>query len=780
MKRKTGHIRFLKQALLILCLTFPVFLISQNNHATLKRKKIGLVLSGGGAKGMAHIGILKVMDSLRLKIDFVGGTSMGSVVGSLYACGYTGKEIESRLKKMDWPELFNDAIPLNEVSIEEKPDHGRFLLELSFRKGKIVLPGGIIRGRNLYNEFVKLTFPVVDKTSFDSLPIPLRINAVNLLTGENVVFTKGFLPSAMRASMSIPSVFYPVEIDSGYFVDGGVIRNTLIPEIKAMGSDYTIVSFTGNKLASKKELSSVTSILEHVFFITGSRDIGQHEKEADLFIQPKLSSGDAGSFKKATLIINSGTEAAMLKFNELAKLGEDSLFEKYKTPPTKEHNDEEILNEKFIIGDTHYQNLSEEQQRFFVVNTGIHTNTETTLKEFFKEIKNGYSTLRYDYIYYEFVFKGYTADGKKKLDINFKVNESAKTKLRIGLHYDTDFGAGLMLNVIARDLLIKRSRLVFEADVAENPRAKLSYLFFLDKKYRVLLGTLNQFEKDVVQFYNNKLATESYQMTIAKSYTYLQFKFSKKLVLNTGYEFEYNNIQPKVSADSLYIKTKSLNIKNHAILTYLQYNTLNRPLIPTKGLRFQLIHRYIFSSKAALKLNKGYRNEIDSDLSIQESTYNKLTAFLEGYVPLSKKVSYYANLDYGMIFDDYAGIFDQFFLGSVEKNRSRLIPQYGYRNSELSARNFATVNIGIQYNIFKALYLKAGYAASVLNDDSYKLLFKNITDLNATNNMKTSGIGLTASYLVPKLGPISITVHKGFDRKFVFVYFTFGYKFQLM
>lgn len=753
-------------------------LLSQNSSNSTNYQKLGLVLSGGGAKGMAHVGLLKTLDSLHLKVSYIGGTSMGSIVSALYACGYSGREIEWRLKRMNWQELFNDEISLDRVSIEEKADHLRFLLDVPFRKGKVKLPSGIIRGPNLYSEFVKLTFPYIDRKSFDSLPVVLRVNAVDLEKGENVVFDKGYLPAVMRASMSIPSVFYPVEMDSGYYVDGGVVRNTLIPEIKAMNPDLLMVSFTGNKLATKDELNSITSILSHVFFITGSRDLSEHEQEADLFVQPELNSKDAGSFKRADDIINAGDVAVMRRYEEIKNLGQKYRFEKLEQPKPF-HNDEAILAEKFIVEDIKYSKLNAEDQRFFEAVSGLKPHSELNLAAFFDAIKLAYSSLRYDYIYYEMEFKGYTPEGKKRIVLKFHVTESADVNVRLSPHFDTDLGSGILVNIIARDLAVKRSRLVIEADIAQSPRGKLNYLFFINRNYSFQIGTNNQGEQNLLEAYNNRISTESYKMRIFKNYNFLQWKVKRNMCLHAGYETEFLFFSPRISSDTLFSIVKSINSVNSSIVAGLQVNTLNRQVLPTKGIRLQASYKYLLNSNLTLRLQPETRKlNGNKDITETYSNYGKINVSFELFQPLSKQLVFFIGADGNIFTNNVFNPFDVYFLGSVERNNSRSLSMVGYRNAEIQAANYLMSNTGLQWNVFSAFYLKATVSALVKGTDDYQDLYRKFDAENNGQVRHYGGGALTFSYLIPKLGPLSFTVHKSFNRQQVVLYASLGYKFQ--
>ena len=218
------------------------------------KPKIGLVLSGGGAKGLAHIGILKSLEEAGITPDYITGTSMGSIMGGLYAIGYSADEIKQIVLEADWDQLLSNKSSLDEVVFEEKDYYNRYINELNFSGFKLELPKGLIEGQKLSNLLSKLTRPVHNIEDFSQLPIPYACVAVDIETGLSVVLNKGSLARSMRASMAIPSVFTPVEIDDKLLVDGGIVRNFPVEENLEMGADYIIGVFVGNQPLKKEEI----------------------------------------------------------------------------------------------------------------------------------------------------------------------------------------------------------------------------------------------------------------------------------------------------------------------------------------------------------------------------------------------------------------------------------------------------------------------------------------------------------------------------------------------
>ena len=217
------------------------------------RPKIGLVLSGGGARGLAHVGVLKELEAARIPIDFVAGTSMGSIIGGLYAAGMTPAELEKRILAMNWDSMFADRPPREELSLRRKSDDLRLSipLELGMRDGQLRAPRAAVGSTGLENMLKGLTEGMPNSVAFDQLPIPFRAVATDLVTGEAVVFDRGELAAVMRASMSVPAAFAPVEIGGRMLVDGGLVDNLPIDVVRKMGADIVIAVNIGSPLLER-------------------------------------------------------------------------------------------------------------------------------------------------------------------------------------------------------------------------------------------------------------------------------------------------------------------------------------------------------------------------------------------------------------------------------------------------------------------------------------------------------------------------------------------------
>lgn len=282
---------------------------------TQPRPKIGLVLSGGGARGAAHIGVLRAIEELHVPIDYIAGTSMGAIVGGLYASGMSPYELEQALTEIDWGEIFTDRPDRRQLSVRRKVDDAIFLVnkDIGFKDGKLRLPAGFIQGQKLYVKLQELTLPTAGINDFDELNIPFRAVASDLATGEAVVLDSGELASAMRASMAVPAVFAASEADSKMLVDGGISNNLPIDVVRDMGADILIVVDISTPLRPKEELTSLFSVVDQLTSMLTRRNTEAQLAtltDGDILITPDM--GDIGSadFRRGLQAVQRGVEAA--------------------------------------------------------------------------------------------------------------------------------------------------------------------------------------------------------------------------------------------------------------------------------------------------------------------------------------------------------------------------------------------------------------------------------------------------------------------------------------
>ncbi|MFM1892118.1 MAG: hypothetical protein RLZ44_1195, partial [Pseudomonadota bacterium] len=308
--------------LLLLAVLFP----ASAAMAAEQRPRVGLVLGGGGARGVAHIGVLKVLEELRIPIDCIAGTSMGSLIGGVYAAGVSLDDMTARLAQIDWDEIFTDDPPRTEKPFRAKRDdyQNLFRLELGQRGTELLLPPGSTAGYKfefLLREMVAGAGNMSDQ-DFDQLPIPYRAMDTNLEQGTAKTFREGDLVKAMRASMSVPGVIAPVEIDGALYVDGGLLQNVPVAAAREACADVVIAVNVGSGLLPRDKLNTVVGVslqMINVLMAQNVRDSMSSLAPQDVLIEPQLGDFSSAAFSEAMPLIELGEAAARAKADALRR-----------------------------------------------------------------------------------------------------------------------------------------------------------------------------------------------------------------------------------------------------------------------------------------------------------------------------------------------------------------------------------------------------------------------------------------------------------------------------
>ena len=305
------------RSVLIILLFIPFLGSTQQQKPNGENLKVGLVLSGGGAKGMAHIGALKVIEEAGVRIDFIGGTSMGAIVGALYASGYSAIQIDSLFSRNDFGVLIQDELPRTAKPFYEKEAAERYALTLPFNKFKVSIPAALSGGQNIYNELVQALYHVKDISDFNDLPIPFFCIATDVETGEEILLNKGYLPGAIMASGTFPSLFMPAEVDGRILIDGGVLNNYPIDRVRALGADLIIGIDVQHGLRGRDELNSATEVLLQINNYRTVSHMKEKSLKTEVYIKPEMESYSVIDFEAQDSIVAEGTRAARRQWEAL-------------------------------------------------------------------------------------------------------------------------------------------------------------------------------------------------------------------------------------------------------------------------------------------------------------------------------------------------------------------------------------------------------------------------------------------------------------------------------
>jgi NTE family protein len=439
------------------------------------RPKICVVLSGGGARGMAHIGVLKVLEELQVPIDCIAGTSMGAVVGGLYASGMRASEIESMMLTVDWQDAFRDSPPRRDLAFRRKQDDRNFLvrLPLGLTHGKFLLPKGLIQGQKLQDTLRARTLPFGDMASFDALPTPFRAVATDLESGAGVLLGKGDLALAMRASMSAPGVFAPVEINGRLLVDGGLSENVPLDVGRAMGADVLIVVDVTFPLQTRAELDSPLAISNQMLAILIRKNADRQKATLtarDVLVEPDLAQMSSTDFFEVARTIGLGEQAARNLAPQLAALRlEGAAYSSY--AERRRHPPAQAPLVRFVRVDEQ----SKPYEKTFTA----------ALKPLLAKPLNGaevdalitelYGLGDFETIDYSVVTEGSGADERTGIEIHARRKSWGPNYLRFGLSLQDNFQGNGIYNAATRFLVTEINDLGAEwrtdLQIGTNPKA---------------------------------------------------------------------------------------------------------------------------------------------------------------------------------------------------------------------------------------------------------------------------------------------------------------------
>ena len=565
------------------CLLFCGLLVMMVPAVSAERKKVGLVLSGGGARGMAHIGVLKAIEKAGIPIDFIVGTSMGSIIGGLYAIGYTPMQLDSMIKKQNWSFLLSDNPRRRELSLTERERSEKFIVSIPISLSKRSKPmmSGLVRGQNLSNLFSKLTIGYHDSIDFNRLPIPFACVATNIVNGEEYVYHRGVLATAIRASMAIPGVFTPVRQDSMVLVDGGIVNNYPADVVKAMGADIIIGVDVQNALKKADKLNSVPDILGQIVDITCQSN---HEKNVDLtdtYIRVNVEGYSSASFTPAAIdtLMRRGEEAAKEQWNSLLALKKKIGIAEDYTP--KQHGPYSSLSNArtVYVTDISFSGVEVDDKKWLMKKCNLKENSDITTQQ----IEQALYQLRGSQSYSS---ASYTLkETPEGYHLNFLLQEKYERRINLGIRFDSEEIASLLVNATADLKTHIPSRLALTGRLGKRYAARIDYT--LEPMQQRNFNFSYMFQYNDINIYEE--GERAYNTTY--KYHLAEFGFSdvwyKNFRFGLGLRFEYYKYK-----DFLFKKPEisDLKVESEHFLSYfaqVQYNTYDKGRFPSKGSDFR-------------------------------------------------------------------------------------------------------------------------------------------------------------------------------------------------
>ncbi|AFD05499.1 patatin-like phospholipase family protein [Solitalea canadensis] len=734
-------------------------LLVNHNLLAQERPKIGLTLSGGGAKGLAHIGILQAIDSVGLKIDYISGTSMGAIMGALYAAGYSGNDLEKISRNTSWDRLLTNQPDLRSIVFEEKSEFDRYAVELPVVKGKIKISSGVLEGEELWLTFAQLFLPVHNIHDFSQLKIPFKCIATDAATGKMVVLEKGNIINAVRASMAIPSVFTTVEYEGKKLIDGGVVRNFPVENVKEMGADYVIGVNVGQGLQSADKLSSVLDILYQVGSYREAEDFLKQVQLCDLFIEPDMEGYSAASFSSADSILQRGKDAAKKFYPQLKRFA-DSLNQLY--PGQVYKRDTIPTNYKIKIDEFKVEGLRVTNQSFVVGKLDMKTGRSYTAGQIADGVRRVFGTRNYNSITYDI---DSLSDGKTRMTLY--ATESPQTTVKMALHYNSFSDIAAIVNITSRNFLIKNSRSLLTLNIGKDPKLRAEYFKYLgNNRNWGFTFALRNFNTDLPVYQDFKQVS-LYRYNYGAIDSRLQYAVSRFVGVGVGTSYEITRLKPKLSQAG---QNQGWNY-NWNTYFYYDMNSLDRKQFPTSGIEMYARLSYIYGQNPSV--------DYYDNLGRQVTNLDSVGLFFKPYIRSDFKFSYYRalskhstliwNAQAGINFNQKQSFLNQFVVGGVTDFLRNQVTFVGLREANLTTSSIATGMIGYQYELYRNIFLTGKF-----NLGYYDFNGDFFDDL--VNGSWLSGYGVSVGYK-SAAGPLELTIMRCDQKGSVSAYVNLGFHF---
>ncbi|AZQ43406.1 patatin-like phospholipase family protein [Nonlabens ponticola] len=687
--------------LLVLAFAKAEYLTAQQTQDK-KSPKIGLVLSGGGAKGLAHIGTLKVIDSLGIKVDYIAGTSMGAIIGSIYAAGYTGEQIDSVFKITKFENIISDQIPRGATTLYERRENERYALTLPFEDFQLRLPSSLSKGQNVYNLLSQLLIHVSDVEDFEKLPIPFFCVATDITTGEEVVLDSGYLPRAVNASGALPSLFAPVQIGDRLLTDGGVTDNYPVEKLRAKGMDIIIGVDVQDDLKDRKELESATGILAQINNFRTIDAMKVKAPKTDIYITPDITKFSVISFDDGRKIINEGVIATRKKMDALKQVATPG----YRKPKLKvDQADSFYLDHIYVNGNMRYT-------RAYILGK-FKINAPGLVS--YEDIRNGVNNLQATNNFTKINYEILEDDGRRELSITVE-ESTVRNYLRLGLHYDELLRSAALVNLTRKNILFNND--IISADVILGDNLRYNFDYYIDKGNYWSIGLHSefvQFEKDIPASFAeettgqeplgvNRLDVEYSDWT---QQVYLQTRLDRGFNVQTGLELKSLDVftNTLLTNDPDVGRTDIESSLTGSLYGKLLLDTYDNAFFPSSGWEVDGdFHLYVYNDEQ----RDDYNEYSIAQLKVGHArSFGNLSLRGEAHVGIA-----IGNPDTSAL---------DFFLGGYGARRiNNIIPFYGYDFIALGGNTMIRSLFEIDYEIFSKNHVIFSANFASVDDDLFE------------------------------------------------------------
>ena len=594
--------------IILLCAFFCAMQQAMGQETEQPRKKVGLVLGGGGAKGVAHIGVLKVLERAGLPVDIVVGTSMGSIIGGTYASGHSVEEMDSVVRRQNWQFVLSDREDLRHQSLLERQKQNTYFysLGLTFGRKSRRDGGGFIAGKNIATLFDQLTAPYLDSIDFNQLPIPFACVATNVVDNTEHVFHSGVLSQAMRASMAIPGVFAPVRMGDEVLIDGGMRNNFPADIAKEMGADYLVGVDVSDNVKKADELTSSASIISQILDWDCMNKYEENKALTDIVIRVNIEPYSAASFSAAAIdtLIRRGEEAAMAHWDEIIALRDNLGVIHRQVSSSRQTEDWSLLQKRrYCITSVSFENMTDRDETYlrrkFRLNSGDSIDSERA------DIIT--TSIRQDLSYKSSRSRIQAIPGTRDANVVFTAGPRRDSRLNLGVRFDSEEMVALQANAE----LPVRTKLPMDLNLTVRLGKRLmARLDWALHPMSFLKPTLSySFLNNDLAFY--EMGSQAYSMTYNLHKVELSlFNFNVRnfnVTLGANYDFfDYHNIlvEPSHQTD-IHSYTADQGMLSYEAKVW--YNNENNWYFPTRGTLFRARFAYYTDNFVQYKDGVGIR-----------------------------------------------------------------------------------------------------------------------------------------------------------------------------
>ena len=790
--------KFAKIILAVFLLLISNTAFSRDTTTVNTRPKVGLVLSGGGAKGAAHIGVLQYIEEAGIPIDYIAGTSMGSIVGGMYALGYSSDEIRDIISSVDWDRLISNNVDRRKISFSQKSDRNTHVINVPFsiknntedmqsRSFRNSLPKGLVSGDNLINLFNSLAVGYSDPISFDELPIPFICIATNMINGEAEVLDKGEFSKSLRASMAIPILFDPIKMNNTLYVDGGLVSNFPVEQCRAMGADYIIgVSMSPGLEENPENLSSILSQVKQLKEVITDKDFDEYHQQCDIFISPDLRGVGMLSFDAESVarVTQSGYDAAQAQEANFQALKEKLNSQSEPQAPASSGKKKaiNIIHDKVRVSEIELIGIDKKVERWMRRACTVHVGDYIRKEDIDESVSIYYGTGGYDNITYTLHKDKISPDG---YILRFNFVEKSPHNFGLGFRFDSQDMLSVLLHLGINNNRISGFKADLDTKLGSNQwlNLNLSYGHLLYPKinfgYRFRNSELDVYDMDKLDM-NEKFLQHKFRL-------YLSENYSRTFCLGVGIEAEL--LTPKKVMYSLYdaVDMDYESVNTLGSFAYLSYDNLNKSRFPTRG--------------AKGRIDFTWKDGIFNGKNIETLHFGSLVFGFEGYIPIIENRLVVIPQLYGsFLFGEGAvnGAHEGWnpifkgpvptypymnnIIGGAEMGRyiDHHLPFIGLNKISFAFNNIAIARADIRARLFKNHYLTAiaNYGRSGIDFKNFlkereTLQWSEMYDYNASDWI---GAGIRYS-IDTKIGPISIDVSSSNISRKVNLYFSMGHYF---